>query len=53
MGVPQTIMVILLGMNLIESWFFAKEENDQNEFIAELLSVALWLVLLTWGGFFH
>lgn len=53
MGVPQTILVILLGLNLVESWFFAKEENDQNEFIAMLISTAIWLVLLTWGGFFH
>ena len=54
MGAPQIIMLGLFAMNLYEAWICEQnEEAESGEFIAECISVVLWIALLCWGGFFH
>lgn len=49
MGAPQIIMLILFSSNLAEAWI---EDSDRTVFIAECISIAIWIGLLCWGGFF-
>ena len=53
MGAPQIIMLGLFAMNLYEAWNYERQEGEAGEFVAELISVTLWIALLFWGGFFH
>lgn len=50
MGAPQIIMIGLFAMNLYDAWV---RDRDTKEFLVECISVALWIALLVWGGFFH
>lgn len=54
MGIPQTIMLALFAMNLGDAWYESKEEDAEGgEFLAQCISIAIWIVLLLWGGFFR
>lgn len=53
MGAPQIIMLGLFAMNLYQAWIFEQQDEEEGEFIAECISIVLWIALLTWGGFFH
>lgn len=53
MEAPQIILIGLFASNLYEAWICDREEDAEGgEFLAECISIALWLVLLFWGGFF-
>lgn len=54
MGAPQIIMLILFASNLGDAWYESKSEDAEGgEFLAQCISIAIWIVLLFWGGFFR
>ena len=53
MGIPQIIILALMGLGLLIAANQHGKERTPVNFWTTLISVVLQLLILTWGGFFN
>lgn len=52
MNIPQIIVIVMFSLNVGISLAKHGQSQGRYSFWATLISVAIWVGLLTWGGFF-
>jgi len=53
MGTPQVILLIFTALNLFATAVAHDKPRPNYNFFGYFISIAMWMSLLIWGGFFN